>query len=190
MKKRITTALLALIVTTGAFANTNPILKKVIVKESSINWTGKKVLGQHNGTIDLVSGSLEMEDGKLIGGNFVVDMTSITVSDLKAGEGKEKLEGHLNSADFFDTTNHNEATFVITEVAQSGTGYSVVGDLTIKGTTASIKVNMVVSDNTASTTFSVDRTKYGVRYGSASFFDNLKDNAISDNFELAVNLTF
>jgi hypothetical protein len=56
MKKKITTALLALIVTTGAFANTNPILKKVIVKESSINWTGKKVLGQHNGTIDLVSG--------------------------------------------------------------------------------------------------------------------------------------
>lgn len=190
MKKKITTALLAIIVTTGAFANTNPILKKVIVKESSINWTGKKVLGQHNGTIDLVSGSLEMEDNKLVGGNFVVDMTTIAVTDLKAGEGKEKLEGHLNSPDFFDTANHHEATFTITEVTESATGYNVVGDLTIKGHTESVSVNMVVTENTATTTFNVDRTKYGVRYGSASFFDNLKDNAISDNFELAVNLTF
>lgn len=80
--------------------------------------------------------------------------------------------------------------FTITEVTESATGYNVVGDLTIKGHTESVSVNMVVSENTATTTFNVDRTKYGVRYGSASFFDNLKDNAISDNFELAVNLTF
>lgn len=190
MKKTISTVLLALVVTVGAIANTNPILKKINIKESSITWTGKKVLGQHTGTINLTSGTLEMEGTKLVGGNFVVDMTSLSVSDLKAGEGKEKFEGHLNSPDFFDTANHSEATFAITEVAQSGTGYSVVGDLTIKGHTESIKVNMAVNGNTATTTFNVDRTKFGVRYGSASFFDNLKDNAISDNFELVVNLKF
>ena len=189
MKKTITTAFLALIVTTGATASTEPVEKTVNVKESTITWTGKKVLGQHTGTINLKSGTLEMVGDLLVGGSFVVDMTTITVTDLKAGEGKEKLEGHLNSADFFDTTNHNEATFVITEVAKSGNGYSVVGDLTIKGTTLPTTVNMTIENGVATTVFNVDRTKYGVRYGSASFFDNLKDNAISDNFELAVSLT-
>jgi len=190
MKKKITTALLVLLVTTTAFANTNPILKKVIVKESSITWTGKKVLGQHNGTIKLLSGTLEMEGNTLTGGRFVVDMTTITVTDLKAGDGKEKLEGHLNSADFFDTKNHKKATFLITEVTPSTTGYSIVGDLTIKGKTASIHVNMAKTDHTATTVFDVDRTIYNVRYGTASFFDNLKDNAISNNFELSINLSF
>ncbi len=188
MKRSITSALIALLVTTTTLANTNPILKKINVKESTITWTGKKVLGQHNGTIQLKSGTLEMEGDKLIGGQFTVDMSTITVTDLKSGEGKEKLEGHLNSADFFDTATYPEATFVITEAVPSGNGYSVVGDLTIKGHTESVKINMNIANDTASTTFDVDRTKYGVRYGSASFFDNLKDNAISDNFELAVTL--
>ena len=189
MKTKITTAILALVLT-GAFAATNPIKKMINVKESNITWTGKKVLGQHTGNIQLKDGVLEMENGELIGGNFTVDMTSITVTDLQSGKGKEKLEGHLNSPDFFDTEKYPEATFVITEVAKSGIGYSVVGDLTIKDHTESIKVHMDVDNNTAATKFTVDRTKYGVRHGSPSFFDNLKDNAINDNFELVVNLKF
>ena len=157
---------------------------------SQVMWTGSKLAGQHTGTLNITGGTVKTQGGKVTGGRFQIDMNSLTCTDLKAGEGKEKFEGHLNSPDFFDTANHSEATFAITEVAQSGTGYSVVGDLTIKGHTESIKVNMAVNGNTATTTFNVDRTKFGVRYGSASFFDNLKDNAISDNFELVVNLKF
>jgi hypothetical protein len=40
------------------------------------------------------------------------------------------------------------------------------------------------------TAFKVDRTKYDIKYGSGSFFDNLGDKAISDDFELAVALKF
>ena len=188
MKKTITTAFLALAVITGAKASVDPIKKSINVEESTIIWTGKKVLGQHTGTINLKSGELEMDGDKLIGGNFVVDMTTITVTDLEAGKGKEKLEGHLNSADFFDTTEFSEASFVITKVFTSGNGYSVEGDLTIKGTTLATKVKMSINGDTLTSNVDVNRTKYGVRYGSASFFDNLKDNAISDNFELVVNL--
>jgi len=50
--------------------------------------------------------------------------------------------------------------------------------------------DLAVSDNSATTTFKIDRTKFGIRYGSASFVDNLKDNAINDEFELTVNLVF
>ena len=117
-------------------------------------------------------------------------MTSIQVTDLEAGKGKEKLEGHLKADDFFGVNNFPTATFVITEVAKSGNGYSVAGNMTIKGITQSKKIHMSFNGNSASTNLTVNRTKYGITYGSGSFFDNLKDKAIDDNFELAVNLTF
>lgn len=188
MKKLSIALVLAISTTTGALAVTNPIKKTINVKESSITWTGKKVLGQHTGTIALKSGELIMTDDQLTGGSFVVDMTTINVTDLESGKGKEKLEGHLNSADFFDTSKFTEATFTFTNVTKNGGTYNVKGDLTIKGHTESIDIIMTLEKDTATTNLDVDRTKYGVRYGSSSFFDNLKDNAISDTFELAVML--
>ncbi|MEP0262854.1 YceI family protein [Dokdonia sp.] len=189
MKTRIFTAVLALIVT-GAFATTNPIKKEVKVKEATITWTGKKVTGSHTGSINLKEGTLIMEGNTLVGGSFTIDMTSIQVTDLEAGKGKEKLEGHLKTDQFFGVDNFPSATFTITKSVKSGNGYSVVGDMTIKGVTQNMKIHMDMNGNTASTTLSVDRTKYGIKYGSSSFFDNLKDKAISDNFDLAVSLKF
>jgi len=58
-----------------------------------------------------------MEDGKLIGGEFTADMTSINVTDLE-GDSKEKLTGHLRSDDFFGVETHKTAKFVITTVAK------------------------------------------------------------------------
>lgn len=192
MKTRIFTAVLALIVT-GAFATTNPtnpIKKEVKVKEATITWTGKKVTGSHTGSINLQDGTLIMEGKTLVGGSFTIDMTSIQVADLEAGKGKEKLEGHLRTDQFFGVENFPTATFTITKVTKNGNGYDVVGNMTIKGITQSTKIHMVMNGNTASTTLSIDRTKYGIKYGSSSFFDNLKDKAINDNFDLAVSLKF
>ena len=69
--------------------------------ESQILWVGKKVTGQHDGTIKMISGSIEMEDQKIVGGSFEVDMTSIICTDL-SGEYKTKLEKHLKSSDFLE----------------------------------------------------------------------------------------
>ena len=193
MKNTIKSVLI-LAVAFGAASFTNTIMeKKIDVKSSSIAWTGKKVLGSHNGTIKLKSGHLNMDGDKLTGGEFVVDMTTINVTDL-SGESKGKLEGHLKSDDFFGIENNPTAKLVITKATKNTganeEGYSIDGDLTIKGTTNPIKFNMVIIDNTASSTLKVDRTKYGVRYGSGSFFDNLGDNTIDDIFELDVTLKF
>ena len=68
--------------------------KTVNVKDSQITWKGYKVTGQHEGTISLKEGTLTFTDNKLTGGNFVMDMTSLTVTDLEGGM-KGKLEGHL-----------------------------------------------------------------------------------------------
>lgn len=186
MKTKLKSLLLAftLIATASIYAQQ----KQINAGESSINWTGKKVTGQHTGTLNFSSGFLTFENDALSGGEFVVDMTSLTVTDLEAGKGKEKLEGHLTSDDFFGVKDHKNAKLVIKEAAKMDGGYKIKGDLTIKGKTHPITFDLVVNGATASTTLSVDRTKYDIKYGSGSFFDNLGDKTISDEFELAVNL--
>ena len=118
-----------------------------------------------------------------------MDMTSINTTDLE-GDYKNKLDGHLKADDFFGVKNHQKATLVFTSVTKNETNYAVVGDLTIKGITNKITFDLTVSDNTATTTFQVDRTKFGIKYGSASFFDGLKDKAIYNEFDLKVSLKF
>ena len=83
--KTITLALLVAFGTTVATAQN----KKVNVEKSQISWVGKKVTGQHSGTIDFQEGNLIFKGKKLAGGNFTVNMASVTVTDLKAGQGKE-----------------------------------------------------------------------------------------------------
>ena len=162
--------------------------KKVNVDASKISWTGEKLTGSHEGTINLKDGYFEMEDGKLTGGEFTADMTSITVTDLE-GESKGKLEGHLNSDDFFGVKNHPTATFVINTAAEKSAGvYGISGSLTIKGKTNPIAFDLKMKDNTAMTTIVIDRTKYDIRYGSGSFFDDLGDKTIYDEFTLDIML--
>lgn len=164
--------------------------KQVKVNESTITWTGKKVTGKHEGSIKLESGVLKFKDKDLIGGNFVVDMTTINVTDLE-GKSKKSLEGHLKSDDFFGVDNHTKAILKITKATKSSDKtYNVKGKITIKNITRAIDFSMVVDDNTAITSLTIDRTKFGIKYGSNSFFDNLKDKAIYDDFTLDVNLKF
>ena len=163
--------------------------KQVDTEQSIINWVGHKVTGQHEGTITLQEGVLEFNEKQLTGGNFVMDMTSINTTDLE-GDYKNKLDGHLKADDFFGVEKHKKATLVFTSITKNEANYAVVGDLTIKGITNKINFDLTVSDNTATTTFQIDRTKYGIKYGSASFFDGLKDKAIYNEFDLKVSLKF
>jgi polyisoprenoid-binding protein YceI len=179
-------AILSLIVL-AAFTTTET--KKVDTNKSIINWVGHKVTGQHEGTITLQEGTLEFNANQLTGGNFVMDMTTINTTDLQ-GVYKNKLDGHLKADDFFGVETYKTASLIFTSVTKNGETYSVTGDLTIKNITNEITFELAVSENTASTTFQVDRTKYGIKYGSASFFDGLKDKAIYNEFDLTVSLKF
>ena len=180
-----TAILFALVLT--AFTTTEK--KQVDIDQSIINWVGYKVTGQHEGTITLQEGTLEFDGDQLTGGNFVMDMTSINTTDLE-GDYKNKLDGHLKADDFFGVKKHKKATLVFTSVSKNDTNYTIVGDLTIKGITNKITFDLIVSENTATTTFQIDRTKFGIKYGSASFFDGLKDKAIYNEFDLKVSLKF
>jgi polyisoprenoid-binding protein YceI len=162
----------------------------VDAEESNIHWMAKKVTGEHEGTINLLDGSLEMEGDKIVGGSFTVDMNSIICTDL-SGEYKGKLEGHLESDDFFSVANFPKASLLITESEMKMKNhYQMTGALTIKGITHPVNFEMHVEGNTAMTKLIVDRSKYDIRFRSASFFENLGDKMIYDDFELAVNLKF
>ena len=184
--KAIALALVVVLSTLSVTAQT----KKVDAAKSSINWLAKKVTGKHNGTVNLKDGALVFKGGKLAGGSFTVDMTSLTATDL-TGEWLEKLNGHLKADDFFGTDKFPTATLVFKTIAKKGANtYSVTGDLTIKGITKPITFELATTANTASTKFMVDRTVYDIRYGSKSFFESIGDKAIDNEFELTVALKF
>ncbi|UMB60130.1 YceI family protein [Lutibacter sp. A80] len=154
---------------------------------SLLNWKGFKPTGMHNGTVAIKSGSLEVKEGALFGGDFVFDMTAITVLDIPAeDDGNGKLKSHLESKDFFDVANNPTATFKITGVD----GNLITGDLTVKGVTKSIQFPVVLTTSStgiklSGETFKIDRTDYGIEYKSQKFFDNLKDKFINDEFEIS-----
>ena len=164
--------------------------KKISVEKSKIVWLGKKVTGQHEGTVNFKEGALIFKEQKLKGGSFVVDMPSLNCTDLQ-GDYQGKLNGHLKGDDFFGTAKFPTSTMVFKTIADKGNNtYIVTADLTIKNITKPVTFDLVVNGNTAKTSFKVDRTKYDIKYGSGSFFDNLGDKAIYDDFELTVNLVF
>lgn len=176
-----------------AFSFTHVASLKVDTAASNIAWTGEKVTGKHTGNVKLKSGELQWDHGKLTGGSFEIDMTSITCTDLDAGMGG-KLVGHLKSPDFFGVDQYPTAKFVITRAIPQDTkgNYKVIGDLTIKEKTNSVvfKANLAEAGGvvTATGDITVDRSLYDVRFGSGSFFDNLGDKTIYDEFDLNVTL--
>jgi polyisoprenoid-binding protein YceI len=169
---------------------------KVSSKSSKVEWLAKKVTGQHNGSIDIKSGGLTFSGNKLTGGNFVINMKTIKVLDLEEGSKMNgKLTGHLNSPDFFNTDEFGEANFMVTSVKKvksDDANYSITGDLTIKGKSSSITFPAQVSKEgrkvsaTAKMTF--DRSKFDIKFRSASFFENLGDKMIYDDVEMTVSL--
>ncbi|MBI9063618.1 MAG: YceI family protein [Marinilabiliaceae bacterium] len=182
MKKRTFPILIAVLVfVSGTLVAQN---KAVDVTTSKITWTGKKVTGEHMGHIHFKSGQLLFNGAELSGGEFIVDMTTITCTDLKDKEYNKKLVGHLKSDDFFGVSKFTESMLKLTSVKKSGNGYDVKGDLTIKGKTNPIAFKATSAGNKFMGTMVIDRTVYDVRYGSGKFFDNLGDKMIYDEFEL------
>lgn len=193
-------ALAILAITTTQLAAQGGAAKTFTVdtQKSSLVWTGKKIGGEHTGNISLTSGSLQVAKNKLVGGAFEIDMNSITNIDLTDAGYNAKLVGHLKSDDFFGVEKHPKANFKITKampIAKAKAGennYHITGDLTIKGKTetisfpAAVKINGNAAEALAKIT--VDRSKFDVRYGSPSFFNDLGDKAIDNDFIIDLKL--
>lgn len=174
----------------------------VNTETSQIMWVGSKPTGQHNGTINISEGSVAVKDGQVTGGSFTMDMNSITNLDQE-GDMKNNLEAHLKGTaegkedHFFNVAQYPTATFEVTKVSNlkgnEAANMLVYGNLTMKGITKQIGFPAMVSLGESGVKvktppFTINRTDWGVNYGSKSVFDDLKDNFINDEIQLTVNL--
>jgi polyisoprenoid-binding protein YceI len=200
MKK--TMILLSLIgLTISAIAN--PPAKKadatynVDVNASTFKWHATKVTGEHSGIAKYSKGSITTTGNTLKGAEILVDMNTLDATDL-TGEYHDKLVGHLKSEDFFSVANFGTATIKVksaTAIKPNGkdaNNYNIVADLTIKGITNEVTFPALVVVNAkqviVNADLSINRAKFDIRYGSASFFTDLGDKAISDNFDVKVRV--
>ncbi len=186
----------------GEAAEISGFTYNVIADSSMVMWIGSGVGKEHNGTVNVSKGAVSIEDGKLTGGKFVLDITSIVVLDLE-GDRKGYLESHLkglgddNANDFFNTKSFPSSSFEITKATQllndENANYIINGNLTIKDVTKQVSFKAQVNENdgmisVTTPQFTIDRTEWGIKYGSSTFFDDLKDIAIGNDIGFQINL--
>ncbi|WP_299362594.1 YceI family protein [Winogradskyella sp.] len=178
----------------AAVAEVTAVKFKADTEKSTIEWKGFKPTGSHTGTISIGKGIVKVNNGTVESGSFVIDMGTIKVTDIPAEEeGNAKLTGHLTSADFFDVSTYPHAKFEVTGLETVEGKTMLSGNLTMKDATNNISIPVTTSidgDNMTLTSeaFTIDRSKWNIKYGSKSFFDNLGDKFINDDIELKINL--
>lgn len=170
---------------------------KIDTNQSTLEWYAEKVGGKHNGTIKISGGEVQNNHGNLTG-SVEIDMTTIEDKDITKESSKAKLESHLKSADFFDVAKYPKSKFVITSVTPikeskiQGATHNIKGMLTIKDKTneimfdAEIKIDQSKISCIGSAV--VDRSKFDIKYGSKTFFEDIGDKMIYDEFTLKLNV--
>jgi polyisoprenoid-binding protein YceI len=147
-------------------------------ENSVAEWKGYTRNYHHDGSFSVASQDLEVVNGKVKGGTFVIPIISIKNFDLP-DEVKPILLEHLKSADFFNMVLYPEATFTIKKVkdisnpakgAVAGANSLVTGDFTMIGQTHEIsfpaKIEFSGSDMTVEAAFQIDRTRWGMNYAA------------------------
>ena len=160
--------------------------------ESNLTWKGQKAIGDsHTGNIEIKSGNIIIDNKGKVTGNIIIDMTTINNTDQE-GEGKSKLEGHLKSDDFFSVDKFKVSTLDFQSVKRNGDQLEFDGNLTIKNISHPISFTANISELeeniVAKSSLVFDRSKYNVKFGSGTFFEDLGDYLILDDINLDVIL--
>jgi rhodanese-related sulfurtransferase len=168
---------------------------RIVADQSSVEWTGRNINNRHYGRIDVAGGEIVVNRGCLTGGRIDLDMTAITNLDLQDAAWRDMLLRHLKSDDFFAVEKYPTSVFVLTgweplSAAPPGTPNGIAtGNLTIKGTTRSVSFSALVvpledGGIRAHAAFDIDRTLWGVRYGSGTYFERLGMHLVHDLISL------
>lgn len=160
---------------------------------SSVNWTGKKVLGLHTGTINVAGGYIDISEEVINNGEVIIDMTSIVITDIDDTKTNRDFLSHLQNEDFFSVDKFKTAKLLINESVKKGNNTLLLkGDLTIKDITNPVSFTATVEVFTdflhSMGEIIIDRTLYNIRYGSGKFLQNLGDGLIYDDFVLQFKL--
>lgn len=187
---------LLLVVSTLTHAQLTEGSHTISLNESIITWKVDYSIGRkgHEGTLTLTSGTMLVKDGLIQGGNFTIDMNSVRATDM-TGQGAKGLEEHLKGDDFLSTKNHPNGYFTVLNSTSDSSGkFTVSGYLILKGISNTISFPTTVVETktsiTIKSTFTINRTLWGINYQSGSIFGILKDEAISDDMNIILNFTF
>jgi len=174
-------------------------LYPIDTKESCVQWTGKNLINSHSGEIAIESGHLEIQGGNLVDLELIIDFKSITCSDITNTEVHDTLIQHLESDDFFYTDRFPTGKFQLTGSDTQGSlndgslNLQVEGDLSMRGQTKAISLQATagVTDDlrpVAQASTSIDRTHWGMRYGSGKFFSRLAGHLVNDHIDLQLKI--
>jgi polyisoprenoid-binding protein YceI len=168
------------------------LAKDIVVdtKKSHVKWEGSKIGDKkHNGTIQIKSSALSFDE-KGLAGSFELDMGTIVNLDIADPTWNQKLVGHLSSPDFFDVPKFPTSKLLLKSSSAKEAGLWVVqADLTIKGKTNPVELLVKIEKEipmVASTSITIDRSKWDVKYGSGSFFKGLGDKLIHDEIKFQI----
>ena len=165
---------------------------QIDTSKSVINWKAYKTGGSHIGTVKIWQGSIDLDDdGIPVGGSITFDMNTISDTDQPAPL-KASLEQHLKSDQFFDIEKFPTSQFIVEKVdhtADSDGYYAVSGFMSLKGIKNEIlfKIKFVTIDKEIkieSNTIHLDRTRWGISYGSKNIFKKLADHVVADVFDV------
>ncbi|MFL5727885.1 MAG: YceI family protein [Cytophagaceae bacterium] len=176
---------------TGPRTDNEVFTYKVDTTASVIKWKGKKVMGDHKGEIKLGASEIKAGPSELAHGTIVINMSSITDTDLSDKKKNADLVGHLKSADFFDTEKYPTATYRITNMSpgEKADENIVSGQLMLKGVSENlsfpVKIKMEGNQLKVTGKAVMDRTKWGVKYKSGK---SLGDQMIYDEIELDLDI--
>lgn len=168
-----------------------------ITPETTVNWQANRPLMenyQDTGTIAISQGNISVTD-QGVTATIQLDMNSINAVTTGMGSGQEGLTRHLKSADFFEVEKYPTATFVISEVTETEDQetYTAQGNLTLKETTLplSFPVTLYTEGDVLHINgiANIDRTLWGVQYGSGKFFDSIGEKMINDIFTVVIDIT-
>lgn len=164
---------------------------KIDIQKSTIKWIGEYTFyfGEHEGYINFKQGHFIKTNDVITGGEFIIDMNSITNTDLEIGSAENiNLVDHLKKENFFDVKKYPLGTLKITKVEyHDKISARLEANLTLKGITKSInfQAKFDYKEKEMKTRFKIDRKKWKVNYES-----KFKDGAISDaiGFEVSIKL--
>lgn len=158
-------------------------------KNSTISWTGKAAFNAY-----ALTGSLKAKSGEILIENDSIKKLEVIIDMKSLDHSNKDLKKHLRNKDFFEVKKYQIATFKLLNAVKLVSGKIVlVGNMTIKNITRKeeIEVEIHKEENiNIQFTTNLNRTKYGVKFNSPSFFKKMKENAIADEFVLKSELTF
>ncbi len=164
--------------------STTALGAEIDTSNSVITWTGTKVTGSfHTGNISAQSSDIKVTDGQVQSGSVVLDMSSLTVTDLEGKKAANFLK-HMMSEDFFEVSKFPTATLKLSENKDG----EMIGELTVKGQTHPIAFSVKQENGKYVGKATFDRTKFGVVYRSGNFFKDLGDKVINDDVEVVFSI--